>query len=141
MAVEDLVTKRPRLAASLLQISAQRTSDFAHRIESLSIDKIGRWLARSLIRFSERLGTPEGDGSIQMMSFTHELLSQHIGTSREIVFQHMESVSEARLPTLFPPGDRPLPRCLGRVDGWNWTFGGCSFGVLKWKWQQRHQPR
>jgi CRP/FNR family transcriptional regulator, cyclic AMP receptor protein len=88
-AVEDLVTKRPRLAVSLLQISAQRTIDFAHRIESLSIDKIERRLARSLIRFSERLGTTEGDGAVRMMPFTHEMLSQHIGTSREIVSHHM----------------------------------------------------
>jgi len=88
-AVEELVTKRPRLAVSLLQISAQRTIDFAHRIESLSTDKIERRLARSLIRFAERLGIPEGDGSIRMMPFTHEMLSQHIGTSREIVSHHM----------------------------------------------------
>ena len=91
-AVEDLVTKRPRLAVSLLQISAQRTVDFAHRIESFSIDKVERRLARSLIHFSERLGTPEGDGSVRMMPFTHELLSQHIGTSREIVTVHMNQL-------------------------------------------------
>jgi CRP/FNR family cyclic AMP-dependent transcriptional regulator len=88
-AVEDLVTKRPRLAVSLLQISAQRTVDFAHRIESFSIDNIARRLARSLIRFSERLGTPKGDGSVRMMPFTHELLSRYIGTSREIVTFYM----------------------------------------------------
>lgn len=64
-AVEDPVKKRPRVAVSLLQISAQRTIDLAHRIESLSIDKIERLLARSLIRFAERLGTPEGNGSVR----------------------------------------------------------------------------
>jgi len=88
-AVEGLVTKRPRLAVSLLQISAQRTVDLAHRIESFSIDKIERRLARSLIRFSERLGTPEEDGSVRMMPLTHQLLSLHVGTSREIVTLHM----------------------------------------------------
>jgi len=88
-AMEDLVTKRPGLAVSLLQISAQRAVDFAHRIESLSIDKVERRLSRSLIRFSERLGIQQGDGSIRMMPFTHELLSQHIGTTREIVTHHM----------------------------------------------------
>jgi len=87
--VEDLVTKRPLLALSLLQISAQRTIDFAHRIESFSIDNIQRRLARSLIRFSERLGTPEGDGSVGMMPLTHELLSRYIGTSREVVSHYM----------------------------------------------------
>jgi len=88
-AVEDLVTKRPRLAVSLLQISAQRTVDFAGRVESLSIDKVERRLARSLIHLSERLGTLQDDGSVRMMPFTHELLSRHVATSREIVTQYM----------------------------------------------------
>lgn len=87
--VEDLVTKRPRLAVALLQILAQRNADFARRIESLSIDTIEQRLARSLIRFSERLGNPEEDGSVRMMPFTHEMLSRYIGTSREVVTQHM----------------------------------------------------
>jgi hypothetical protein len=67
----------------------QRTIDFTHRIESFSVDNIARRLARSLIRFSERLGTPEDDGSIRMVPFTHELLSQYVGTSREIVTHYM----------------------------------------------------
>jgi CRP-like cAMP-binding protein len=33
-AMEDLVTKRPRVAVSLLQISAQRIADYAHRLKS-----------------------------------------------------------------------------------------------------------
>src|ERR1044071_7165754 len=60
-----------------------------HRIESFSVDNIARRLARSLIRFSERLGTPEDDGSIRMVPFTHELLSQYVGTLREIVTHYM----------------------------------------------------
>ncbi len=87
--IEDIVTKRPRLAVALLQILAQRAIDFTHRIESFSVDNISRRLARSLIRFSERLGTPEDDGSIRMVPFTHELLSQYVGTSREIVTHYM----------------------------------------------------
>src|ERR1044071_6874907 len=63
--IEDIVMKRPRLAVALLQILVQRTIDFTHRIESFSVDNIARRLARSLIRFSERLGTPEDDGSIR----------------------------------------------------------------------------
>jgi len=87
--IEDIVMKRPRLAVALLQILVQRTMDFTHRIESFSVDNIARRLARSLIRFSERLGTPEDDGSIRMVPFTHELLSQYVGTSREIVTHYM----------------------------------------------------
>ena len=87
--IEDIIVKRPRLAVALLQILVQRTIDFTHRIESFSVDNIARRLARSLIRFSERLGTTEDDGSVRMTPFTHELLSQYVGTSREIVTHYM----------------------------------------------------
>jgi len=87
--MEDLVTKRPRLAVALMQILAQRNADYARRIESFALDTIERRLARSLIRFSERLGTPEHNGSVRMMPFTHELLSSYVGTTREIITQYM----------------------------------------------------
>lgn len=87
--IEDLVTRRPRLAIALLQILVQRSIDFGHRIESFSVDNIARRLARTLIRFSQRLGQNTEDGSVQMMPFTHELLSQYVGTSREIVTHYM----------------------------------------------------
>jgi CRP/FNR family transcriptional regulator len=87
--IEDLVTRRPRLAIALLQILVQRSIEFGHRIESFSVDNIARRLARTLIRFSERLGHRAEDGSVQMMPFTHELLSQYVGTSREIVTHYM----------------------------------------------------
>ncbi len=87
--VEALITRRPRLAVALLQVLARRNADFASRIESFSYDNIERRLARSLIRFSERMGSPEEDGSVRMMAITHELLSQYVGTSREAVTQCM----------------------------------------------------
>jgi len=87
--IEEIVMHRPLLAVALLQILVQRTIDFTHRIESFSVDNIARRLARSLIRFSERLGTPDEDGSVHMAPFTHELLSQYVGTSREIVTHYM----------------------------------------------------
>ncbi|HUP05203.1 MAG TPA: Crp/Fnr family transcriptional regulator [Bryobacteraceae bacterium] len=87
--IEEIISRRPRLAVALLQILAQRTLEFTHRIESFSVDNIARRLARSLIRFSERLGAMEPDGSVRMTPFTHELLSQYVGTSREIVTHYM----------------------------------------------------
>jgi len=87
--IEEIIVRRPRLAVALLQILVQRTLDFTHRIESFSVDNIARRLARTLIRFSERLGTVEEDGSVRMVPFTHELLSQYVGTSREIVTHYM----------------------------------------------------
>lgn len=87
--IEDILTKRPRLGVALMQILSQRALDFAHRIESFAVDNISRRLARSLIRFSDRLGTPHEDGSVHMVSFTHEMLAQYVGTSREIVTHYM----------------------------------------------------
>ncbi len=87
--MEDLVMKRPRLAVALLQILAQRNTELSRRIESFSTDTIERRLARSLLRFSERLGTQEKDGSVRIMPFTHALLSHYVGTSREIVTHYM----------------------------------------------------
>ena len=87
--IEDIVTRRPRLAIALLQMLVQRSIDFGHRIESLSVDNIARRLGRTLIRFAERLGRDTEDGSVEMMPLTHEFLSQYVGTSREIVTHYM----------------------------------------------------
>ncbi len=87
--VEALIGRRPPLAVALLHFLAQRNASLTRRIESLSIDTVERRLARSLIRLSERLGTPKDDGSVRMMPITHGLLSRYVGTTREIVTLHM----------------------------------------------------
>jgi CRP-like cAMP-binding protein len=87
--IEVAIGKRPRLAMALLQILVQRSGDLTRRVESLSVDNIARRLARSLLRFAERLGTQGQDGSVSMPPFTHELLAQYVGTSREIVTHYM----------------------------------------------------
>ena len=88
-AVADIMAREPKLGIALLQLLAQRSVDFGERLESFSVDNIARRLARSLIRFSERLGETREGGAIRMMPFTHELLSQVVGTSREIVTHYM----------------------------------------------------
>jgi len=87
--IEDIATRRPKLGIALVQLLVERSMDFGSRIESFSVDNIARRLARALIRFSERLGHQTEDGSVQMIPFTHELLSQYVGTSREIVTHYM----------------------------------------------------
>lgn len=87
--MEDLVTKRPRLAVAMLQILAQRGEELARRIESFALDSIEQRLARSLIHFADRMGTQTEDGAVQMIAMTHKLLSTYVGTTREIVTHHM----------------------------------------------------
>jgi CRP-like cAMP-binding protein len=87
--IEELAMQRPKLGIALLQLLVQRSMEFGSRIESLSVDNIARRLARALVRFSERLGHEDPDGSVQMSPLTHEFLSQYVGTSREIVTHFM----------------------------------------------------
>jgi CRP-like cAMP-binding protein len=71
---------------------AKRNVDFARRIESFSVDTVERRLARTLLHLSERLGKPDGNGSVRLMPLTHETLSRIIGTSREVVTQYMNAL-------------------------------------------------
>ena len=87
--IEEIAARRPRLGVALWQVLAQRTVDCGQRIEIFSVDDVARRLARSLIRFSDRLGTPRDDGSIRIPALTHSFLSQYVGTSREVVTAYM----------------------------------------------------
>jgi CRP/FNR family cyclic AMP-dependent transcriptional regulator len=87
--IEQLALARPQLAIALVQLLTQRTLDFAIRIESFALDTIVRRLARALVRFSERFGHQTEDRSVEMIALTHELLSQYVGTSREIISHYM----------------------------------------------------
>jgi CRP-like cAMP-binding protein len=90
--VEEIMRKQPRLAIALLQFFGQRSLVLAQRMESLFFDPIDARLARSLLRFAERLGTEQHDGQVLMEPLTHELLAQYVGTSREVVTCHMANL-------------------------------------------------
>lgn len=90
--IESIVMNRPRLGLALWQVQIQRTLELARRIESLSAGTTLRQVARALIRFSERMGTARSDGSVHMSPLTHELLSQYVVTSREIVTASMNQL-------------------------------------------------
>jgi CRP-like cAMP-binding protein len=77
--IKDLIMNRPGLALALVQIFVQRIGELTQRIESHSQDTVPRRLARSLVRLSKRLGTPEEDGSHRMVPLTHEMLAQYVG--------------------------------------------------------------
>jgi len=74
--IENIVILRPQLAVALLQVMAQRLMHFKSRLHSLASEPAPRRLVHTLIRFSERLGQPKKDGSVQMIPFTHKLLAQ-----------------------------------------------------------------
>jgi CRP/FNR family cyclic AMP-dependent transcriptional regulator len=87
--INELIMKEPRLGVALVQVIVERLRESMYRIESFSTENISRRLARSLLRFADRLGENEQDGAVFLRPFTHELLSQYVGTSREIVTHWM----------------------------------------------------
>ena len=87
--IEDFAVLRPKLAMALLLLMVQRTVEFGTRMTSFSTETIPHRLTRTLIAFGERFGSKSDDGSVRMDAFTHELLAQYIGTSREIVTHYM----------------------------------------------------
>lgn len=87
--IEETAASRPRLAIALFQLMVRRSVDFGARIESFSAESISRRLMRALTLFAQRFGHEQEDGTIRMTAFTHELLSQYVGTTREIVTHHM----------------------------------------------------
>ncbi len=108
--IEEIATRRPKLAIALLQLLVQRSMDFGSRIESFSVDNIARRLARALIRFSERLGHEAEDGSVQMIPFTHELLfavCRNFARNRDALY---EPVPPSGLFAVFAKGNSFAPR-------------------------------
>src|SRR6266851_4738706 len=88
-ALEEIALDSPCVAMALSQILVRRIIDLTERLESFSVGSIARRLARSLIRFSDRLGTPEENGWVRMPPLTQDLLGQYVGTHREIVSVYM----------------------------------------------------
>ncbi|MFN7997556.1 MAG: Crp/Fnr family transcriptional regulator [Bryobacteraceae bacterium] len=85
----ELISTRGRLGIALSQALAQREMELSRRILSFSAERIDCRLARSIIRFSEHLGTAEDGGAVRMMAMSHALLAEYVGTSREIVTHFM----------------------------------------------------
>jgi len=87
--IETIAAARPGLAVALLQLMVQRSLKSESRIESLALDGISRRLATALIEFAGHLGETQADGTVRLAPFTHELLAEYVGTSREIVTNYM----------------------------------------------------
>ena len=83
--VEEQIQNQPKLGIALIQVLVERCVDSEERLQSLALDKTPERIARGLLRFAERAGAREEDGTIRIPPMTHQLLSEYAGTSREIV--------------------------------------------------------
>lgn len=88
-----IMLRTPELGPSLLRVLATKLFEADARIESLAIDQISQRLVRALLRLGERFGeSVNGSAKVHLMPITHELLAKYVGTSREIVTQHMSQL-------------------------------------------------
>ena len=79
------IDRQPWLGVALIQAVGNRISDDLARIQSLTSQTTPERLVQTLMLFSERIGHAESDGSAVLPHLTHKLLSDCIGTSREVV--------------------------------------------------------
>ena len=92
--IEEQVERQPRLGVALLQMLVKRVLDYEERLQSFAVDKTPERVVRALLRFADRLGTRTEDGSITIPPLTHQILSEFVGTSREIVTFHMNHLRQ-----------------------------------------------
>lgn len=88
----EIFQRTPELGPALLRVLAKKIVEADSRIESLAIDQISQRLIKALLRLGERFGEPTGASEIHIMPITHELLARYVGTSREIITQHMSQL-------------------------------------------------
>lgn len=87
--LKRLMTRTPALGSALLHITVDKLDRARRRIESFCIDPIHRRLAGALLDLGRRGGQPAADQMVHLMPTTHELLARYVGTSREIITQHL----------------------------------------------------
>lgn len=92
--IEEQVDRQPKLGLALIQMLVERCLDFEERLQSFALDKTPERIMRALLRFASRLGTRAEDGSMRIPPLTHQLISEYVGTSREIVTFQMNRLRQ-----------------------------------------------
>jgi len=92
--IEEQIERQPRLGIALLQMLVRRGLDYEQRLQSFALDKTPERVVRTLLRFADRLGSRTEDGSIKIPPLTHQVISEYVGTSREIVTFQMNHLRQ-----------------------------------------------
>jgi CRP/FNR family cyclic AMP-dependent transcriptional regulator len=95
--IAEEVERRPALGAAIGRLLAQRCQELKDRLQSLAIDKTQDRLIRAFLHFAKQGGTHAADGAVRIPPLTQQLVSQYIGTSREIVTFQMNRLRDLGL--------------------------------------------
>ena len=88
----EITQRSPALGPSLLGVMARKLRDTEDRVESLATDQIPQRLVKAVLRLADSFGEPIKESKIRLKPVTHALLARHVGTSREIITQHMSQL-------------------------------------------------
>ena len=109
--IEEQVERQPRLGIALLQMLVKR--GLGLRGDGC---KASRWTRRRSAWFVRCCGSPTGwapgceDGSIKIPPLTHQVISEYVGTSREIVTFQMNHFTPEGILAIFAERDPGLCR-------------------------------
>ena len=87
--IENLVLQRPQLGLALMQMLARRSMEFGARLQNCLGRRTAVRVLRSLVRLSERSGSPGASGRVHIAPMSHRMLSEYVGICKEVVAQQM----------------------------------------------------
>ena len=90
--IEEQSQRQPKLGIALIHMLVHRELDYQDRLRSFALDKTSERIVRSLLRFADRLGTATEDDCIGIPPFTHQVLAEYVGTTREIITLQMNQL-------------------------------------------------
>jgi CRP/FNR family transcriptional regulator len=112
--IEEQIERQPQMGLAFIQMLTRRLADCEARIESLNREKCHERIIRGLLRFAHRLGEAAEDGSVRIPPLSQQLISEYVGTSREIVTLHMNQLRQQGLMRYSRKGINVYPDALAR---------------------------
>ena len=83
--LEGQIERQPRLGLALMQHVASTLVHLRTRIHTMASYRVSERVGATLLDLATALGTPAAEGYVTMPWFTHNLLADYVGTSREMV--------------------------------------------------------
>ncbi|PWU06404.1 MAG: hypothetical protein C5B51_12495 [Terriglobia bacterium] len=87
--IEQQIEREPRLGLALMEELVIASMDMEERMQAMASYKTPQRVMLSLLQLARTLGENQPDGAIRMASLTHNVIAEHVGTSREIVSSQM----------------------------------------------------
>ena len=95
---ESYIVRHPKIAATLMRILVRPYLDCAERLQNIAMQKTTDRIGWALLRFAQSQGNQLlDDGAVRIPPMTHDLISDYVGTTREIVTLNMNQFRQQGL--------------------------------------------